>query len=141
MISGIILGFAGGIILAIVLLMILSIIEDNVYSDFGEKIIYIVFILLVVVSVIGGPIIGGKTGKYETTKKYESYVKSYEVKKETIENSLKNDNLTGLEKLSLVQEVTSLNSTLATKKVEYSKWYYWYLDKTLINSLENINLE
>lgn len=68
-----------------------------------------------------------------------SYVNSYAIKKATIEDSLKSETLTGFERAELVKQATEINSDLAEKKYEITKWYGFYLNKEIEN-LEYIDL-
>lgn len=76
-----------------------------------------------------------------TTEEENIYVAQYVAQKQTIEQSLRNENLTGLERVELVQKATELNGELAKRKARYSKWYYvvWG-EKNLYDDIELINL-
>ena len=76
---------------------------------------------------------------YVAKENSNSYVNSYAIKKATIEESLKNEALTGFERIELVKQATEINSDLAEKKYEITKWYGFYLNKEIEN-LEYIDL-
>jgi len=67
-------------------------------------------------------------------------VARYEASKYTIEMSLENADLTGLERIELVKQASEKNEWLAQKKYEVQQWYRFYLDKDYILKLEPIKL-
>ena len=69
------------------------------------------------------------------------YVKKYLAQKHTIEQSLKNENLTGLERIQLVNKATELNGEFAEKKAHFELWYFVVYDNTIYDGVELINLD
>lgn len=67
------------------------------------------------------------------------YVANYMSQKVTIEESLKNDNLSGYERASLVTKSAELNGELAERKVRFNRWYNIYSDNTIYDNVEPIN--
>lgn len=67
-------------------------------------------------------------------------IASYQASKHTIEMSLKNDNLTGFERVELVKQASEKNEWLAQKQYEVQQWYRFYLDKDAVLKLEPIDL-
>lgn len=68
------------------------------------------------------------------------YIAQYESAKYTIESSLQNENLTGYEKVALVNQATQYNQELAGKQYEATRWYNIQYDDRIFE-LEPINLE
>ena len=67
-------------------------------------------------------------------------VEKYKANKFTIETSLQNNNLTGFERIDLVNQASDKNAWLAEKKYEIKQWYNFYLNKDIIIELELIDL-
>ena len=68
-----------------------------------------------------------------------NYVANYMSQKVTIEESLKNDNLSGYERAALVTKSAELNGELAERKVRFNRWYNIYSDNTIYDNVEPIN--
>lgn len=132
MITGIFLGFILGLLGLFWLLPLM---------DLYEWYYKLIFIGLCVLTFIITMTIGGIIGKYEDKFEYQKYIESYIAQKEIYEASLKDDKLTGLERINLISNISSINSELEEKKIEYKKWYYYYLDYSLIEELKLIELE
>lgn len=117
---GILLGILTGILISMVLLLV-------------ER--PFVAITIIIISAIVGALIG----IYIDNITYTKYINSYIVKKEVIERSMTNNNLSDLEKIEIVKQIVELNGELAEKKTEYNqKLLYFYLDANKINELEEI---
>lgn len=58
------------------------------------------------------------------TEKEKIYVEQYLAQKQTIEQSMQSEKLTGLERMQLVQQATELNGELAEHRAKYNKWHY-----------------
>ena len=130
------LGIFLGMLIAIVILAIALMISDDFFYDLGEKITWFIAITLSMLSIIFGGIIGKQSATYF----YETQVKTYYINKETIESSICNENLNGLEKIQLVEQATILNEKIITMKVDVTKWWYWYLDDNMVKDLEPVDL-
>ena len=76
-----------------------------------------------------------------TTRDEKVYVKQYLAQKYTIEESLKNDSLTGLERIQLVNKATELNGELAGKKARFEMWDFVTYDNTIYDNVELIVLQ
>ena len=83
----------------------------------------------------------GYLGAFLDNESLARQVEKYKSTKYTIEASLRNDDLTGLEKIELVKQASEQNSWLAEKKYEVKQWYRFYLDKDIVLELEMIDLE
>lgn len=97
-------------------------------------------VCLIILSFIIPTVIGAIIGIYEDNNYYLQYIAEYEEKKEIYEQSINNKNLSDLEKINLVSNISFLNSELAKKKIEYKKWYY-KVDYSLIEKLKPISSE
>ena len=67
-------------------------------------------------------------------------IEGYKMAKYTIEESLKNEDLTGLEKVELVKQASEQNQWLGKQKYSVKLWYNFHLDKENVLSLEEIKL-
>ena len=76
-----------------------------------------------------------------TTEEERIYVAEYIAQKQTIELSLENENLTGMEKIQLVSTATELNGKFAKKKAKFNRWYFVVYDKTIYDGIELIDLK
>ena len=85
-------------------------------------------------------IIGGFCGKYVGAENSSKYVETYSVVKETVERALDSEELTGFERMELVNTATEHNRELADKKYTASKWYGSFMDERL-KDLEYISLD
>lgn len=101
---------------------------------------YVIWIGLCVLTFIITMVLGGLIGTYESKFEYQKYVNGYISKKVIYEESLKNDKLSGLERVNLISNISAINAELEEKKIEYKKWHYYYLDYSLIEKLEPIKI-
>lgn len=67
-------------------------------------------------------------------------VASYQASKYTIEQSLQNDKISGLERIELVKLANEKNEWLARTQYDIQQWYRFYLDKDLVLTLEKIDI-
>ena len=84
--------------------------------------------------IVGG-IIGGSIDKHF----YESYVSEYSIAKDTIENSVTNDSLSGFEKAELVKQAVEENKTLTKYQYKAKQWYGFTVTDEILE-LEPIKL-
>lgn len=70
----------------------------------------------------------------------KKFVAEYQAQKYTIESSLENADLTGLERIELVKLATELNKDLAARKYNFNKWYNVHYDNSIYDDIEFINL-
>lgn len=76
-----------------------------------------------------------------STEDARAYVASYNAQKITIEQSINNDSLDGLERIELVKQATQLNGNLARKKELFGRWHVVAYDKYIYDDVEFISLE
>lgn len=84
-------------------------------------------------------ILGGVMGGYADNCEYDKYIYTYPTVKNTIESSLNNENLSGLERIELVKQATELNSKLVKTQYSSQQWYGFTIDDKVME-LEPINL-
>lgn len=117
---------------ALVVLLIFLVIEPE-----GILIPMIIVVSVGLITWLGGIFIGiGLTTRYEKV-----YVQQYLAQKYTIEQSLKNDSLTGLERIQLVNKAAELNGELAGKKTRFEMWDFVTYDSTIYDNVELIELQ
>lgn len=75
-----------------------------------------------------------------TTEEEKVYVQKYLAQKQTIEMSLENEALTGLERIELVKQATELNGELAERKARFQLWHFVVYDNTIYDNVELIKL-
>ena len=75
------------------------------------------------------------------TESEQIYVAQYETQKLTIEQSLKSDMLTGLERVELVNKAIELNGELAKRKVSFNLWHTVYYDNSIYDNVDFIVFE
>lgn len=71
---------------------------------------------------------------------FESDIKQFESAKETYSEAIKSEDISGLERIEIVNKITEENKTLARLKYDATKWYYFYLPDNLVDNLEPIKL-
>jgi high-affinity Fe2+/Pb2+ permease len=130
MVIGGVLGICFGALVALIVYSVVNEISDETIANF-------VGIMIIIVTLILGLFLGGYADKID----YKKYISEYNSKKYTIEQSLKNEDLKGLEKIELVKQATEINGELANKKVEYNTIWYFFIDKSELNKLEGIDLK
>ena len=131
---GIILGF----ILLILIFILIGLVGWLIYDcncGFNKAVIVTITAIYSIIAITTSFFVPYYVAKENSN----SYVNSYAIKKATIEESLKNEALTGFERIELVKQATEINSDLAEKKYEITKWYGFYLNKEIEN-LEYIDL-
>lgn len=106
--------------------------KNNRITRFLIILPFIIFIILIV----SFSWFGAFVEQESLNKGIERYIAS----KEIIEESLDNDNLTGVEKFEIVKQAKEENKWLAEKQYEVKQWYRFYLDKDVVLNLEFIAL-
>jgi ABC-type siderophore export system fused ATPase/permease subunit len=75
------------------------------------------------------------------TEQEHIYIATYEAQKETIEQSIDSETLTGFERIELVKTATELNGEMTKRKAKANRWHVVYYDNTLYDYIEPISLE
>lgn len=126
------LTFLIAVVCALLVLLIFCITEPE-----GVLIPMIIVVSVGLVVWLGGIFIGiGLTTRHEKV-----YVQQYLAQKYTIEQSLKNDSLTGLERIQLVNKATELNGELAGRRARFEMWDFVTYDSTIYDNVELIELQ
>lgn len=71
---------------------------------------------------------------------FENDVKQFESAKATYSEAIKSNDISGLERIEIVNRITEENKTLARLKYDATQWYYFYLPDNLVDNLEPIKL-
>ena len=69
------------------------------------------------------------------------FIAKFEAQKQTIEMSLDNENLSGLEKIELVKQASELNGEMAERKAKLQVWHYVTYNKSAYDNIEPISLD
>lgn len=80
-------------------------------------------------------------GAYIEKEQINGEIESYISAKTTIEMSLNNENIGGLERIELVQQAKEKNEWLASVQYQAKQWYRFYWDKENILNVDFISLE
>ncbi len=143
-----IVGFIIGILMAGLVLTIISAINDmkgfdNVFTDRDTKTdktyltTYGKINIAVAVVVLG---LSMFVGARIHIRMFENDVKQFESAKATYSEAIKSEDISGLERIEIVNKITEENKTLARLKYDATKWYYFYLPDNLVDNLEPIKL-
>lgn len=93
--------------------------EDNIARQNRRSIIFTIIAIMVFISIF---CLAYFSISYLRATYYEKQIAGYEAQKITIEQSLDNEDLSGLERIELVNNASELNEWLAEEKIEISKW-------------------
>lgn len=92
------------------------------------------------VSIILLMLIGGSIGIQVDRVSYDKKIANWKNTKMIIEDSLKDEQLTQLEKMNLVNTILEYNMQLTELKEDVKQWWYFYLDDSKVNELEIIKI-
>lgn len=143
-----IVGFFIGIVAVILVLVIIAIISngmdfDTEFTDwdvktnkkylttYGKINIVVAVVVLCLSTFIGARI---------HIRMFEGDVRQFESAKATYSEAIKSNDISGLERIEIVNKITEENKTLARLKYDATKWYYFYLPDNLVDNLEPIKL-
>ena len=141
-------GFFIGILVAGLVLVIIAAINDimdfdNKFTDWDTKTdktyltTYGKINIVVAVAVLG---LSMFVGARIHIRMFEGDIKQFESAKMTYSEAIKSENISGLERIEIVNQITKENKTLARLKYDATKWYYFYLPDNLVDNLEPIKL-
>ena len=140
-------GFGIGILLSVLVFAIIALINGFTYDcdllDWNEKtdreclskygkIQVTVVVLVLCLSVF----IGARVH----IRMFERDVRQFESAKATYSEAIKSNDISGMERIEIVNKITEENKTLARLKYNATKWYYFYLPDNLVDNLEPIKL-
>ena len=109
--------------------------SKRTYNHILERVLEITASVVLVVS----PIIGGVVGTNMAVHENNSYISQYRITKDTIEQSLKNDAIGGLERVKLVQQAVNENKNLVKMQYDSQQWYGFFIPNEVLE-LEPIRL-
>ena len=143
-----IVGFLIGILIAALVLLIIALINDgmgfdNEFTDWDTKTdkthltTYGKINIVVAVAVLG---LSMFVGARIHIRMFENDIKQFESAKATYSEAIKNNDISGLERIEIVNKITEENKTLARLKYDATKWYYFYLPDNIVDNLEPIKL-
>lgn len=75
------------------------------------------------------------------TEEERLFIAKFEAQKQTIEMSLDNENLSGLERIELVKQASELNGEMAERKAKLQVWHYVTYNNSMYDNIEPISLE
>lgn len=141
-------GFFIGIVAAALVLLIIAIINngmdfDNEFTDWDVKTdktyltTYGKINIVVAVVVLG---LSMFVGARVHIRIFESDIKQFESAKATYSEAIESEDISGLERIEIVNKITKENKGLARLKYDVTKWYYFYLPDNLVDNLEPIKL-
>lgn len=139
-----VVGFIIGILMAALVLLIIALINyDNEFTVCDVKTgktyltTYGKINIMVAVAVLG---LSMFVGARIHIRMFETSVKQFESAKATYSEAIKSRDISGLERLEIVNRITEENKTLAKLKYDVSKWYDFYLPDDLVDNLEPIKI-
>lgn len=103
--------------------------RDEVYSPIAENLLTAAIPIGVIAFMCVGGVIGASIDRHDVNR----FVEQYNVTKVTIENSISNADLTGYERLALVEQVIEYNSTLESYKYDSQQWYGFMLPDSIMD--------
>lgn len=141
-------GFFKGILVAGMVLAIITAINygmdfDNEFTDRDTKTgktyltTYGKINIVVAVAVLG---LSMFVGARVHIRRFENDIKQFESAKMIYSEAIKSKDISGLERIEIVNKITEENKTLARLKSDATKWYYFYLPDNLVDNLEPIKL-
>lgn len=132
MIIGIVLGILIGILPAFFGGIAIS---DNV--KYGHEWIGIIFgVFIEIILIIIGAFIGIQVDRVEYNKKIANWNNT----KNTLELSIKDENISDIAKIDLVNKAIKYNMQLTELKEDVKQWWYFYLDDSKVKNLKLINI-
>ncbi len=141
-------GFFIGIFVAPLVLFIIVAINngmdfDNEFTDWDAKTdktyltTYGKINIIIAVAILG---LSMFVGARIHIRMFENDIKQFESAKATYSEAIKSNDVSGLERIEIVNRIAEENKALTSLKYEASKWYYFYLPDNLVDNLEPIKL-
>lgn len=124
-----------GLLFSVALIYLAIAIDDIFYI---EKAIIVV---CTIISMILVTLFGGYIGYKIDVNKYNKQIASWKNTKEVIESSIKNENISDLEKIELVNKIVEYNKELTSLKEDVKQWWNFYLDDSKVNELDIIRID
>lgn len=141
-------GFLIGILMAALVLLIITLINsmmdfENEFTDRDAKTgktcltTYGKINIMVAVAVLG---LSMFVGARIHIRMFENNIKQFESAKATYSEAIKSGDISGLERIEIVNKIAEENKTLAKLKYDATKWYDFYLPDDLVDNLEPIKI-
>lgn len=121
----------GGLVFCAGMLIVVNIEPDD------DGVLGTLITLLISIAIFVGSIF---IGIGLNTESERIYVKKYLAQKETIEASFEVE-LSGLERLEIVKQVTELNAEFTERKANFELWYFVVYDNTIYDGVELIKIK
>lgn len=131
MIAGLLLGFLASCALIPFGLLLYD------YVDFNKE--WIVTVCLIIFA-LGTTILGGFIGMQLDIVDYNKKIANWQNTKPTMEQALKDKDISDLEKINLITTINEYNMQLTELKEDVKQWWYFYLDDSKVNSLDIIKI-
>lgn len=143
MIIGFVIGIVAAGFVLLIIMFINDVIFDNGFTDrdaktdrtylttYGKISIMIAVVILGLSTFIGAQV---------HIRMFEKDIKQFESAKATYSEAIKSSDISGMERIEIVNRIAEENKTLARLKYDASKWYYFYLPDNLVDNLEPIKL-
>ena len=135
-------GFGIGILVAVAFFAIIILVDEkfvdwDIKTDkkyltkFGKISIIIAVVVLCLSTFVGARV---------HIRMFESEVRRFEIAKATYSEAIKSEDISGLERIEIVNKIVEENKILSKLKYDATKWYYFYLPDNLVGNLEPIRL-
>jgi hypothetical protein len=131
MVLGIVLGTLAASLIAIIYCFIVDCVD---YDD--ENKIKIIAAILCSLCIVFGGIIGTSV----KNSNYEQFIAKYKTTQDIYYSSLKNDKLTGFERVELVKMANDASCDLAEKQVVVKKWYSFDVNNNIKSQISNLKI-
>lgn len=125
-----------GLFLGFLLSLVLPGIE-SVFDIFETRTI----VISTIISMILVTLLGGYIGYKVDLNEYNKQIANWKNTKEVIETSIKNENISDLEKIELVNKIVEYNKELTSLKEDVKQWWNFYLDDSKVNELDIIRID
>ena len=125
-----------GLFLGFLLSLVLPGIE-SVFDIFETRTI----VISTIISMILVTLLGGYIGYKVDLNEYNKQIANWKNTKEVIETSIKNENISDLEKIELVNKIVEYNKELTSLKEDVKQWWNFYLNDSKVNELDIIRID
>ena len=136
--ESILTGFMSSFFIGIVLVLVYLGLDAIYEYKWSEKIFKTIRYICVIICFVSWCLITSVLIDLEKTNN-GSWTQQYISQKQLIEDSLKNEKLSGLERVELVKQANELNAELIDKQIKCVKWYNFTMDDTVLE-LELVSL-
>ena len=128
-----------GLLLGFIFSFVLILSAFIIYVSLEVKIRTIVICTAISMMLI--TLLGGYIGYKVDVNEYNKKIVNWKNTKYIIEASIKNENISDLEKIELVNKVVEYNMQLTSLKEDVKQWWNFYLDDSKVNELDIIRID